>query len=67
LVVRQHINAGLTKCVVSYRSCQMWISRIMASSICSLLFKLFHSHRPALCWPRDWTIFVRKKQTRPAM
>jgi len=38
LIVHINIfNAGWTKCVVSYRSCQVWISRIMASSICSLL------------------------------
>jgi len=37
LIVHQHINAGWTKCVVSYRSCEVWISRIMTSSICSLL------------------------------
>ena len=36
LIVQQHINGGLIKWVVSYRSCQVWISHIMASSICSL-------------------------------
>jgi len=33
LVVHQHINADLTKCAVSYRSCQVRISQFMTSSI----------------------------------
>jgi len=36
LIVQQHINVGLTKFVVSYKSCQMWSSLIMATSTCGM-------------------------------
>ena len=55
--------------VLRYRSCQVWISGIMASSTCSLGFKLSTSTRIVLIPRLNYCIciFVGKKQTRPTM
>jgi len=47
LIVQQHINAGLTNCVESYRSCQVWSSLIISSSSCTMQS---YSHRSAFFW-----------------
>ena len=62
MIVHQYINAGLTKCVVSYRIRQKWISRIMTSSICSLRFKLFTSTRIVCCWYPYTELSLLKKK-----
>ena len=57
-VGRMFVTPGLTKCVVSYKSCQVWSNLIMASSTWVQVIDIVI---PKLCWALEWITFVGKR------